>query len=183
MPATADEPPGPSRVDIKFSFGNCLDDDNEVKPAPPFGYVPEIAFRNLSWMDYLAGFALPRPGRLAEEPTARSSPCSTMSRTRSSRSSSINGQPARPEDEVWYGQGGKGFGWGTVHHAAGTLRMPYRPRYDAPFASHSVVDEDLRVVGHAAALRLRHVGHAVQFRGQPCPHARRARAAAVEHLG
>jgi hypothetical protein len=25
---------GPSRVDIKFSFGNCLDDVNEVKPAP-----------------------------------------------------------------------------------------------------------------------------------------------------
>jgi choline dehydrogenase-like flavoprotein len=25
--------------------------------------------------------------------------------------------------------------------------MPYRPRLDAPFASASVVDEDLRVVG------------------------------------
>ena len=51
---------GPSRVDIKFSFGNCLDDANEVKPAPPFGYVPEIAFRNLSWMDHLAGSRSPR---------------------------------------------------------------------------------------------------------------------------
>ena len=50
---------GPSRVDIKFSFGNCLDDDNEVKPAPPYGYVPEIAFRNLSWMDHLAGSRSP----------------------------------------------------------------------------------------------------------------------------
>ena len=38
-----------------------------------------------------------------------------------------------PENEVWYGQGGKGFGWGTVHHAAGTMRMPFRPRLDVPF--------------------------------------------------
>jgi choline dehydrogenase-like flavoprotein len=25
--------------------------------------------------------------------------------------------------------------------------MPYKPRFDAPFASNSVVDEDLRVTG------------------------------------
>jgi choline dehydrogenase-like flavoprotein len=42
---------------------------------------------------------------------------------------------------------GKGFGWGTVHHAAGSLRMPHRTRYDAPIESQSVVDEDLRVAG------------------------------------
>ena len=60
----------------------------------------------------------------------------------------INGQPARPENEVWYGQGGKGFGWGTVHHAAGTLRMPYQPSVRQPRSTtDSVVDEDLRVVG------------------------------------
>jgi hypothetical protein len=54
---------GPSRVDIKFSFGNCLDDDNEVRPAAPFGYVPEIAFRNLSWVDHLKDSAFrPLPG-------------------------------------------------------------------------------------------------------------------------
>ena len=47
-----------------------------------------------------------------------------------------------------FGQGGKGFGWGTVHHAAGTLRMPYRPRDDsAAFDFATVVDEDLRVGG------------------------------------
>ena len=82
-------------------------------------------------------------------------------------------------DDVWYGQGGKGFGWGTVHHAAGTLRMPYRPRYDSPFAPTSVVDEDLRVVGTQQPLRLRHVGDAVQLRGESGPHAGRAGAAAV----
>jgi choline dehydrogenase-like flavoprotein len=50
-------------------------------------------------------------------------------------------------DEVWFGQGGKGFGWGTVHHAAGSLRMPHRPSLDAQFSNTSVVDENLRVVG------------------------------------
>jgi hypothetical protein len=44
-------PPGSSRIDIKFSFANPLDDYNEVKPAPPFGYVPEITFRNMSLTD------------------------------------------------------------------------------------------------------------------------------------
>ncbi len=36
---------------------------------------------------------------------------------------------------------------GTVHHAAGTLRMPYKARHDASFNYASVVDEDLRVAG------------------------------------
>jgi choline dehydrogenase-like flavoprotein len=59
----------------------------------------------------------------------------------------IDGADARPAEKVWFGQGGKGFGWGTVHHAAGSLRMPYRPRQDSPFDSRSVIDEDLEVVG------------------------------------
>jgi choline dehydrogenase-like flavoprotein len=59
----------------------------------------------------------------------------------------FNDQPARPDGEAWYGQAGKGFGWGTVHHAIGTLRMPFKPRYDAGVASESVVDEHLRVQG------------------------------------
>ena len=41
----------------------------------------------------------------------------------------------------------KVLGWGTVHHAAGSLRMPHRARYDGPMESQSVVDEDLRVGG------------------------------------
>ena len=48
-----------SKLDIKFSFGNCLDDTNEVHPAPAFQYVPEISFRNLSWMDHLTGSRFP----------------------------------------------------------------------------------------------------------------------------
>jgi choline dehydrogenase-like flavoprotein len=56
-------------------------------------------------------------------------------------------QEARPLNESWYGMDGKGFGWGRVHHAAGSLRMPHRVRYDRPIESDSVVDEDLRVIG------------------------------------
>jgi choline dehydrogenase-like flavoprotein len=137
---------GSARVDIKFSFGNCLDDYNEVKPAPPFGYVPEIAFRNLSWMDHLAGARFPA---LAGWSKNAGEIFAVLNQVTHAIFSQFHhdGVPARPADEVWYGQGGKGFGWGTVHHAAGTLRMPYRPRFDAPFASSSVVDEDLRVRG------------------------------------
>jgi choline dehydrogenase-like flavoprotein len=56
-------------------------------------------------------------------------------------------QPAAPDGDAMIGQNGLGFGWGTVHHAAGSLRMPWKPRLDAPFDFDSVVDEDLRVAG------------------------------------
>ena len=52
--------PGSSRIDLKFSFANCLDGENAVHAAPPFQYVPEIQFRNLNWTSHTAGrlFAL-----------------------------------------------------------------------------------------------------------------------------
>ncbi|MCL4800899.1 MAG: hypothetical protein KJ025_15010 [Burkholderiales bacterium] len=137
---------GPSRVDIKFSFGNCLDDDNEVKAAPPYGYVPEIAFRNLKWMDDLRDSRFPALAGWRKDYGQIFEVLNRVTHQIFSRFQ-INGSEARPENEVWYGQGGKGFGWGTVHHAAGSLRMPYRAAYDGPFEVHSVVDEDLRVVG------------------------------------
>lgn len=137
---------GPSRVDLKFSFGNCLDDDNEVKPAPPYGYVPEIVFRNLSWLDHLTGS---RFRALAGWQKSNEEVFAVMNHITDQIFSQFqnNGPSARPEGEVWYGQGGKGFGWGTVHHAAGTLRMPYRTGHDSAFIHESVVDEDLRVAG------------------------------------
>jgi len=137
---------GAARIDIKFSFGNCLDDYNEVKPAPPYGYVPEIAFRNLSWVDHLAGSRFPALAGWHKNATDIFAVLNQVTRAIVSQFHH-NGQPARPAGEASYGQGGKGFGWGTVHHAAGTLRMPYKPRLDAPFASSSVVDDDLRVTG------------------------------------
>lgn len=137
---------GTARIDIKFSFGNCLDENNEVKPAPPFGYVPEIAFRNQSWADYLAGSRFPAVAGWQKTPGEIWDVLNQVAQQIFSQFQ-INGQPAQPAGDARYGQGGLGFGWGTVHHAVGSLRMPYRPQLDAPFASHSVVDEDLRVVG------------------------------------
>lgn len=137
---------GPSRVDIKFSFGNCLDDANEIKAPPSFEYVPEVVFRNLSWMDHLAGSRFPA---LAGWHRNFDQIFAVMNHVTHQIFSQfqIDGQSARPEHEAWFGQGGKGFGWGTVHHAAGTLRMPYKAGHQAAFDHQSVVDEDLRVAG------------------------------------
>ena len=143
---TTNIPVGPSRIDIKFSFGNCLDNDNEVKPAPPYGYVPEVAFRNQSWMDHLRDSRFPAVARWHKSYDEIFAVLNEVSHQIFSQFQ-INGQPARPENEIWYGQGGKGFGWGTVHHAAGSLRMPFRLSLDAAFDWNSVVDEDLRVQG------------------------------------
>jgi choline dehydrogenase-like flavoprotein len=139
-------PGGAARIDIKFSFGNCLDDENQVKPARPYEYVPEIEFRNLSWADYLAKSRFPALAGWQKEPPEIFAVLNHVTHTIFSQFHH-DGKPARPVGETWYGQGGKGFGWGTVHHSVGTLRMPYRPRVDAPFAPSSVVDEDLRVSG------------------------------------
>ena len=119
---------------------------NEVRPAPPFEYVPEVAFRNLSWMDHLAGSRFPA---LAGWHNSFAQIFDLMNSVTSQifAQFQIGGQPARPENDAKFGQGGMGFGWGTVHHAAGTLRMPYRRTHDSAFDFNSVVDEDLRVAG------------------------------------
>jgi len=137
---------GASRVDLKFSFGNCLYGGNEVRPAPPFGYVPEITFRNLNWMDHLADSRFPALAGWQKSYDEIFAVLNEVS-YRIFSQFQANGNAARPENELWYGQAGKGFGYGTVHHAIGTLRMPHRWTYDGPFQPASVVDEDLRVVG------------------------------------
>lgn len=141
-----DDAGGAARIDIKFSFGNCLDDNNEVKAAGPFEYVPEVTFGNLSWMDVLAGSRFAALAGWRKDPPAVFAVLNQVTHAIFSQFHR-DGQPVRPAGEVWYGQGGKGFGWGTVHHAVGTLRMPSRPRLDGEFASDAVVDEDLRVAG------------------------------------
>ena len=58
-----------------------------------------------------------------------------------------DGAPAQPGG--YLGQDGRGFGYGTVHHAVGTLRMPATRSVDSgDFTAASVVDEDLMVRGH-----------------------------------
>jgi len=137
-------PSGASRVDIKFSFGNCLDDGNAIAAATPFGYVPEIHFRNLSWMDNLRDVRFPALAGWRKDYGQIFDVMNGVA-DRIFRQFGQNGQAAHPDGR--YGDGGKGFGWGTVHHAAGTLRMPYRPAYNLPFAEASVVDEDLQLAG------------------------------------
>lgn len=123
-----------------------LDDVNVIKAPPPYGYVPEVAFRNLSWMDHLAGSRFPALAGWHKSYDEIFAIMNDLTHGIFSQFQ-IDGKQARPEGETWYGRGGKGFGWGTVHHAAGTLRMPYKPSHDASFNYGSVVDEDLRVAG------------------------------------
>lgn len=137
---------GPSRIDIKFSFGNCLDDVNEVKPAPPFSYVPEIVFRNLSWMDHLAGSRFPA---LAGWNKSHGQIFDIMNDVTNQIFSQfqIDGKPVFLDNDTGFGKKGKGFGWGTVHHAAGSLRMPYKSSVNSAFDFATIVDQDLRVAG------------------------------------
>jgi hypothetical protein len=143
---STNDPLGPARLDIKFSFGNCLDDANELQPAPPFGYVPEITFGNLRWMDKLRDSRFPA---LAGWQKSHEQIFAVLNEVtyRIFSEFRIYGAPARPVHESWYGQNGKGFGYGTVHHAAGSLRMPWKPTRQSQFSFNSVVDEDLRLSG------------------------------------
>lgn len=133
-----------SRIEIKFSFGNCLDDHNEVKPAPPFGYVPEVAFRNLNWVHHLAQERFPALAGWQKDVDGIWNDLNAIAGQILSHFQN-DGAPVQPADGE-LGQG-KGFGSGTVHHAIGTLRMPWRPRYDGAFQNASVVDENLEVIG------------------------------------
>ena len=137
---------GPSRIDIKFSFGNCLDDANEVRPAPPFGYVPEITFGNLRWMDRLRDSRFPALAGWQKSYEQIFGVLNDVTHRILSEFQN-DGAQARPENEARYGQNGKGFGYGTVHHAAGSLRMPWKAAHHDPFSFNSVVDEDLRLSG------------------------------------
>lgn len=143
---STEDPNGPSRLDMKFSFGNPLDDLNEVKAAPPFEYVPEIRMRNLKWMDQLRDSRFPALAGWQKDFQGIFEVLNGVTEQVFSQFRNGSATVHLPPDER-YGTNGKGFGWGTVHHSAGTLRMPSRPRHDGPFESRSVVDEDLRVVG------------------------------------
>jgi hypothetical protein len=142
---SAEAPPAgaESRVDIKFSFGNCLDPANEIRPAPPFGYVPEIVFRNQSWTSHLCGSRFPALAKWQFDDRQVFAVLNDVAGRILSAFSNA-GQACAPSGR--YGEDGAGFGYGTVHHAAGSLRMPYRAAIDAA-QQNGVVDEDLRVRG------------------------------------
>ena len=132
-----------TRIDIKFSFANCLDDDNGILSHAHDGYTPEIRFRRFSDLQHLLGARFPA---VAGWHKSESELFGLLNGTRDRIFGEFKGVQLLKGD---YG-GGNGqqwpFGWGTVHHACGTLRMPWRSgRSTATFAEDSVVDENLEV--------------------------------------
>ena len=133
-----------TRVDIKFSFANCLDDYNGIFSHANDGYTPDVRFKRFSSLDDLLQSRFPV---LAGWQKSRQEFFNLLNETRNRVFAEFN-------DVDWitgeYGEGnGKQwpFGWGTVHHACGTLRMPWKPNHNASFNHDSVVDENLKVRG------------------------------------
>ncbi len=133
-----------TRVDIKFSFANCLDDDNGILSHANDGYTPDVRFKRFSSLNDLLQSRLPA---VAGWQKSHQDFFDLLNDTRDRVFGEFN-------DVDWitgeYG-GGTGkqwpFGWGTVHHAGGTLRMPWKPNRNANFNHDSVVDENLKVRG------------------------------------
>ena len=135
-----------TRVDIKFSFANCLDNYNGIFSHANDGYTPDIRFKRFASLDDLLQSRFPA---LAGWKKGHQDFFDLLNQTRDRVFAEFN-------DVGWitgeYG-GGDGrqwpFGWGTVHHACGTLRMPWKPNRNASFNHESVVDENLKVRGAA----------------------------------
>ncbi len=132
---------GDSVLDFKFSLANCIDMDNAIYGAAPFEYVPQIDFRNLNWTSHTA---------------QRLSLVAGWDKTADEIFDVLNGVGERLLQEFSFkgspvsasaplGQQQKGFGRGTVHHAAGSLHMPYIPSIGASEIHNSVIDQNLEV--------------------------------------
>lgn len=135
-----------TRVDIKFSFANCLDDDNGIFSHANDGYTPDIRFKRFSMLDDLLQSRFPA---LAGWTKGQQDFFDLLNQTRDRVFAEFNDIELITGD---YGNGtGKQwpFGWGTVHHACGTLRMPWKSNRNASFNQESVVDENLKVRGTA----------------------------------
>jgi hypothetical protein len=133
-----------TRVDIKFSFGNCLDDYNGIFSHANDGYTPYVRFKRFSYLEDLLHARFPA---LAGWHKSQQAFFNLLNGTRDRVFGEFNGLQ-------WitgpYGDGSGQqwpFGWGTVHHACGTLRMPWKSSRNAAFNQQSVVDENLKVQG------------------------------------
>lgn len=142
----ATDPSGPAVVEVKFSFGNPLDEENEIRDADPFGYVPQIVFRNQKWVDGLAESRFPALAGWKMDAPAIFQELNAVAE-RIFAAFRFGGSPAAVTGGKVLGTSQLGFGWGTVHHAVGSLRMPYKPAYNHSFAPSSVVSTDLEVIG------------------------------------
>lgn len=143
-PSTLPIPDDNSRtcIDIKFSFANCLDNDNGIFSHANDNYTPDIRFKRFSNLNDFLGARLPA---LAGWNQGQQQFFDLLNQTRDRVFAEFNDvQTLTPN----YG-GGSGnqwpFGWGTVHHACGTLRMPWKANRNAPFSDESVVDQNLKV--------------------------------------
>jgi len=138
-----DDDSGRTRIDIKFSFANCLDEENGILSHAHDGYTPEIRFRRFSDLGHMLGARLVA---IAGWHKSEGQFFGLLNGTRDRIFAEFGGVERLTGN---YG-GGPGeqwpFGWGTVHHACGTLRMPWRSSRASPhFNSDSVVDENLEV--------------------------------------
>lgn len=133
-----------TRVDIKFSFGNCLDDENGIFSHSNDNYTPDIRFKRFSNLNDLLQSRFPA---LAGWSKGEQEFFDLLNQTRNRIFSEfndvdfVNGEYGGGSGKQWP------FGWGTVHHACGTLRMPWKANRNVNFNDESVVDENLKVQG------------------------------------
>ena len=133
-----------TRIDIKFSFANCLDDENGILSHANDGYTPDIRFKRFSVLDDLLQSRFPA---LAGWRKGQQEFFDLLNQTRNRVFTEFNdvdvmtGDYGSDDGKQWP------FGWGTVHHACGTLRMPWKANRNADFNDQSVVDEDLKIRG------------------------------------
>ncbi len=135
-----------TRIDIKFSFANCLDDENGILSRFDDGYVPEIRFKRFSVLNDLLNSRFPA---VAGWRKSDQDFFNLLNGTRDRIFNEFKGLERVPGNHD-YGDGDnkqKPFGWGTVHHACGTLRMPWKFDRNSIFNANSVVDENLKVHG------------------------------------
>ncbi len=132
-----------SNVDIKFSFANCLDDENGIYSHAHDQYKPEIRFKRFSNLGDLLTNRFPA---VAGWHKSEHDFFNLLNGTRNRVFDAFNGVEWQTPE---YGGHGKQwpFGWGTVHHACGTLRMPWKPNRTSDFNFASIVDENLKVRG------------------------------------
>jgi choline dehydrogenase-like flavoprotein len=136
---------GSSKLEMKFSFGNLLDDQNLIELGNPTDYTPMVNFRNHRWTTYLQD----RFEKLAGWKKDDKQIFATINQVARLILAQFtnNGQQVQPFS--YLGENEKGFGYGTVHHAVGTLRMPFVSSWGASqFNTDSVVSEDLMLSGH-----------------------------------
>jgi hypothetical protein len=135
-----------SRIDIKFSFANCLDDQNGIHSHASDGYTPHISFKRFSHLHDLLTSRFPAVAGWHKNPAEF---MDLLNQTRDRIFGEFNDVQVITKRYGGFDGEQWPFGWGTVHHACGTLRMPWKTNRNSSFNYQSVVDENLKVYGTA----------------------------------